>query len=68
MSSVNLPAKPVFNENMSDNQMIKYQEDMQRYNRILTMITQTNSEEASTRSNADKARHDAIMNIASNMK
>lgn len=68
MSAVSLPNKPAWDPNMSDTQMIKYQEDMQRYNRILTMITQTNSEEATTKANMDKARHDAIMAIASNLK
>ncbi len=70
MSSVNLPAKPdPSNYNLKDDaDLIKYQEASQQYNRILTMITQQNSEEATTKANMDKARHDAIMAIASNIK
>jgi hypothetical protein len=70
MSSVSLPTKPdVKDYNLeNDADMIKYQEASQKYNRILTMITQQNSEEATTKANMDKARHDAVMAIASNIK
>jgi hypothetical protein len=70
MSSVSLPAKPDVKDYNLDNdkEMIQYQEASQKYNRILTMITQQNSEEATTKSSMDKARHDAIMAIASNIK
>lgn len=67
--SVTLPNKPQMPSNMKDDRaMMQYQEDMQQYNRILTLITQTKSEEAATKSNMDKARHDAVMAIVSNMK
>lgn len=69
MSGISLPAKPQIPSNLKDDRaMMQYQEDIQQYNRILTMITQTKSEEAATKSNMDKARHDAIMGIVSNMK
>lgn len=71
MSSISgLPPKPnIDNYDLNDDkQMLQYQEASQRYNRILTMITQQNSEEATTKANMDKARHDAIMAIASNIK
>lgn len=65
-----LPSKPdINNYNLKDDaQMLKYQEASQQYNRILTMITQQQSEEASTKSGMDKARHDAVMAIVSNIK
>lgn len=66
---INLPSKPQMPSDMKDDKaMLKYQEDSQQYNRILTMITQSNSEEATTKANLDKARHDAIMSIVSNIK
>lgn len=69
MSNVTLPGKPQMPANMKDDgAMLKYQEDMQQYNRILTMITQSKSEEATTKANLDKARHDAVMSIISNIK
>lgn len=69
MSAVTLPNKPTMPEDMkNDKAMLQYQEDMQQYNRILTMITQMKNEEAMTKSNLDKARHDAIMAIVSNIK
>lgn len=68
--AVTLPARPDLSsvDMKDDKAMLQYQEDMQRYNRILTMITQTQSEEAATKSNMDKARHDAVMAIVSNIK
>ncbi len=67
--SVTLPTKPQMPSNMKDDRaMMQYQEDMQQYNRILTLLTQMKSEEAATKSNMDKARHDAVMAIVSNMK
>ncbi|MEP6901758.1 MAG: hypothetical protein ABJA66_08410 [Actinomycetota bacterium] len=71
MSSIQgLPNKPNINDyNLKDDaQMLQYQEASQQYNRILTMITQQKSEEAATKSNLDKARHDAVMSIVSNIK
>ena len=65
-----LPPKPEISDyNMeNDAEMLRYQEKTQQYNRILTLITQTKSEEAATRSNMDKARHDAVMQMVSNLK
>ena len=51
-----------------DQQMLKYQEDMARYNRTLQFMQQQQNEEQSTRSNMAKSRHDAMMSIISNMK
>jgi len=66
---VNLPNKPQMPSDMKDDKaMLKYQEDSQQYNRILTMITQSKSEEATTKANLDKSRHDAVMSIISNIK
>ena len=51
-----------------DQDMLKYQEDMARYNRTLQFLQQQQNEEQSTRSNMAKSRHDAMMSIISNMK
>lgn len=51
-----------------DQDMLKYQEDMARYNRALQFLQQQQNEEQSTRSNMAKSRHDAMMAIISNMK
>ncbi len=51
-----------------DQQMLKYQEDMARYNRTLQFLQQQQNEEQATRSNMAKSRHDAMMAIISNMK
>lgn len=51
-----------------DQNMLKYQEDMARYNRTLQFLQQQQNEEQSTRSNMAKSRHDAMMSIISNMK
>lgn len=51
-----------------DQDMLKYQEDMARYNRTLQFLQQQQNEEQATRSNMAKSRHDAMMAIISNMK
>jgi hypothetical protein len=51
-----------------DQNMLKYQEDMARYNRTLQFLQQQQNEEQATRSNMAKSRHDAMMAIISNMK
>ena len=51
-----------------DQDMLKYQEDMARYNRTLQFLQQQQNEEQATRSNMSKSRHDAMMAIISNMK
>jgi hypothetical protein len=51
-----------------DQNMLKYQEDMARYNRTLQFMQQQQNEEQATRSNMAKSRHDAMMAIISNMK
>lgn len=62
--------KPNINDfNLDDpKSAAQYQEKVSNYNRILTMITQMQAEESTTKSNMDKARHDAVMAIVSNMK
>lgn len=79
MSAVSLPNMPSMpsapGSNASaeqkqnyDQQMLKYQEDMARYNRTLQFMQQQQNEEQATRSNMAKSRHDAMMAIISNMK
>lgn len=70
VDGIRLPVKPDIDkvDFDDDKAVMKYQEESQRYNRILTMITQQKSEEATTKANMDKARHDAIMAIVSNIK
>ncbi|MET0753992.1 MAG: hypothetical protein ABWZ66_11485 [Pyrinomonadaceae bacterium] len=51
-----------------DQDMLKYQEDMARYNRTLQFLQQQQNEEQSTRSNMAKSRHDAMMSIINNFK
>jgi hypothetical protein len=79
MSAVSLPNMPSMpsapGSNASagqkqeyDQAMLKYQEDMARYNRTLQFMQQQQNEEQATRSNMSKSRHDAMMAIISNMK
>ena len=51
-----------------DQDMLRYQEDMARYNRILQFLQQQQNEEQATRSNMAKSRHDAMMAIINNLK
>ena len=67
-----MPTVPGSNASSSENKaydqaMLKYQDDMARYNRSLQFKQQQNEEQA-TRSNMEKSRHDAMMGIVNNLK
>jgi hypothetical protein len=68
-----MPSVPGSNASATQNKeydqaMLKYQDDMARYNRSLQFMQQQQNEEQATRSNMEKSRHDAMMGIVNNLK
>ena len=64
-----LPSRPSIPKDLKDpNAMAKYQEDMFNYQFAVQTLKHVQDEEESTRANLEKATHDVMMNIASNLK
>lgn len=51
-----------------DQDLMKYQEAMARYNRVLQAAQQMHNEKTTKDTNMQKSNHDALMAIASNLK
>ena len=69
MSNFGLPPKPVMpGPNASDVERLKYQQDMQNYQFALQQAVNAITQEGVTKSNLQKAAHDAIMQMLSNLR
>ncbi|QUV80294.1 MULTISPECIES: hypothetical protein [Chloracidobacterium] len=69
MSNFGLPPKPVMpGPNASDVERLKYQQDMQNYQFALQQAVNAITQEGVTKSNLQKAAHDAIMQMINNLR
>ncbi len=69
MSNFGLPPKPVMpGPNASDIDRLKYQQDMQNYQFALQQAVNAITQEGVTKSNLQKAAHDAIMQMINNLR
>ncbi len=69
MSNFGLPPKPVMpGPNASDVDRLKYQQDMQNYQFALQQAVNAITQEGVTKSNLQKAAHDAIMQMINNLR
>lgn len=63
-----IPAKPEIPTSTSPEAMMEYQQAQFEYNFALQTAQQAQNEEQTTKSNMAKSRHDAMMNVANNLK
>ena len=56
------------NNKKYDQDLMKYQEEMARYNRVLQMAQQMQNEKTAKDTNMLKSNHDALMSVANNLK
>ncbi|MGQ9898451.1 MAG: hypothetical protein ACUVR8_12965 [Acidobacteriota bacterium] len=69
MSNFGLPPKPTMpGANASDTDRLKYQQDMQNYQFALQQAVNAITQEGVTKSNLQKAAHDAIMQMINNLR
>ncbi|QUV86213.1 MULTISPECIES: hypothetical protein [Chloracidobacterium] len=69
MSNFGLPPKPTMpGPNASDTDRLKYQQDMQNYQFALQQAVNAITQEGVTKSNLQKAAHDAIMQMINNLR
>ncbi len=69
MSNFGLPPKPTMpGSNASDTDRLKYQQDMQNYQFALQQAMNAITQEGATKSNLQKAAHDAIMAMINNLR
>ncbi len=69
MSNFGLPPKPVMpGPNASDIDRLRYQQEMQNYQFALQQAVNAITQEGLTKSNLQKAAHDAIMQMINNLR
>jgi|AFSR01.1.fsa_nt_gi hypothetical protein len=69
MSNFGLPPKPVMpGPNASDIERLRYQQEMQNYQFALQQAVNAITQEGLTKSNLQKAAHDAIMQMINNLR
>jgi hypothetical protein len=69
MSNFGLPPKPVMpGPNASDIDRLRYQQEMQNYQFALQQAVNAITQEGVTKSNLQKAAHDAIMQMINNLR